>query len=296
MIAILAALAASCTWACASLVSHAPARHLGAFAFARIQLPTSALLLVVIATMVGGWPTIEVGNWSIFLISGFVGILMGDIALFNCLRKGGPRRMQLLFALNAPLAAVLGYVWLSESLNFRSILGMVLVLGGVVIAILHNRKADTENDLDELRGSLFSVIAWGLLAALCQAIGLIAVKPILSAGANPFAVSALRTLAAAILILAAARLKERRQPSEAPAMRWVAQTVIAGWLGYGLAMTLLLIALGRFETGIVATLGATVPVMMLPLIWIRTGRRPSMPAWVGALIVVAGTARILIRS
>lgn len=204
--------------------------------------------------------------------------------------------MQILFALNAPLAAVLGYVWLGESLSFRSVFGMALVLVGVIIAILHNRKTRIGNGLEELRGSLFSVIAWGLLAALCQAIGLVSIKPLLSAGADPFAVSALRTAAAAILILVAARLMERQQPSEPPGTRWVAQTVIAGWLGYGLAMTLLLFALSRFETGIVATLGATVPVMLLPLIWIQTGERPSISAWVGALVVVTGTALILIQA
>jgi drug/metabolite transporter (DMT)-like permease len=41
------------------------------------------------------------------------------------------------------------------------------------------------------------------------------------------------------------------------------------------------------------TLSATVPVLVLPLIWVRTRQRPATAAWAGAVLVVAGTAMIL---
>lgn len=57
-------------------------------------------------------------------------------------------------------------------------------------------------------------------------------------------------------------------------------------------MTLLVFALSG---GIVSTLSATSPVIILPLIWLRTGQRPSAGAWVGALIVIVGMGLIFTR-
>ncbi len=70
------------------------------------------------------------------------------------------------------------------------------------------------------------------------------------------------------------------------------QAILAGWVGYGLAMTLLIVALKFQNTGIVAVLGAMAPVIMLPIIWIKTRKRPSLAAWLGACLVVLGAAAI----
>ena len=42
-------------------------------------------------------------------------------------------------------------------------------------------------------------------------------------------------------------------------------------------------------------LSATSPVIILPLIWLRTGQRPARGAWGGALIVIVGMALIFTR-
>jgi drug/metabolite transporter (DMT)-like permease len=36
-------------------------------------------------------------------------------------------------------------------------------------------------------------------------------------------------------------------------------------------------------------------VIILPLLWLRTGERPANGAWLGALLVVAGMALIMLR-
>ena len=46
-------------------------------------------------------------------------------------------------------------------------------------------------------------------------------------------------------------------------------------------MTLLLYALAGGKVGIVSTLSATSPVLILPLLWLRTGQRPAPGAWAG---------------
>ena len=60
----------------------------------------------------------------------------------------------------------------------------------------------------------------------------------------------------------------------------------------GVGMTLLLFALSGGEVGIVATLSATTPALVLPLLWWKTGDMPPPLAWLGAALVVAGSGMI----
>ena len=60
-------------------------------------------------------------------------------------------------------------------------------------------------------------------------------------------------------------------------------------------MTLFLYALQGSKTGIIATLSATSPVIILPLLWLRTGQRPSALSWCGAALAVIGLALIFTR-
>ncbi|MDC9719992.1 MAG: EamA family transporter, partial [Gammaproteobacteria bacterium] len=48
------------------------------------------------------------------------------------------------------------------------------------------------------------------------------------------------------------------------------------------------------EVGIVMTLSAITPVLILPVIWFITGQKPSRGAWFGAILVVLGSAVIFL--
>lgn len=292
---ILLGLSAAATWAVASLVAHRPVRHFGTFSFVQIQLPTSALLLALVVTVLGTWNTVSFDHVSAIVVSGFVGILLGDLFLHRCLELGGPRRMQVLFALNAPLAAMLGFFFLGETLPPAHAFGGALMLVGVIMAIVFVRSDDKENILEQVDGSLAMVVFWGLGAALCQAIGLVTVKPAIDGGADPLAVSAYRTAGSAVLIMAMGAFPMwRYQKVDAKNIGVFVQCVLAGWMGYVLAMSLLLVALRYYNSGVVAIMGSTVPVMLLPIMWIKTGKRPPLAAWVGAALVVAGSAVIIL--
>ena len=58
-------------------------------------------------------------------------------------------------------------------------------------------------------------------------------------------------------------------------------------------MTLQLYALGEGPVGVVSTLTATTPLVILPLIWVSGKARPPALAWFGAVLAVAGVALIV---
>ena len=101
----LAAVGAATCWAITGLLAARPAGHLGALAFNRTRqlFVASVLGLYVLAS--GTWRDLQPDALWALLLSGFIGIFVGDTLLFTCLNRLGPRRSGILFALNAPISA-----------------------------------------------------------------------------------------------------------------------------------------------------------------------------------------------
>ena len=287
------ALAAALLWAIASLLSVQPASHLGAFAFSRWRMACVTLMLGSAALYSGGFASLTLGQAMQVALSGLIGIFIGDTALYASLNRLGPRRAGLLFASHALFSALLGAWLFAEVLSGARLWGGALVLSGVVIAIVYGRRTGT-HQLERVSGPLAIAVALGLLAGLCQSVGTLLAKPVMSQGVDPVAASCVRMAAAfvahGLLRLSGARLARPRQPITWPILGMI---IGNGFLAMTLGMTLILMALSRGDVGMVAILSSTTPVMLLPLLWLYTRQRPALSAWLAAALVVCGTALVL---
>ncbi|WP_144377607.1 DMT family transporter [Mesorhizobium amorphae] len=289
----LAALGAATCWALTGIISAGPAGHLGAPAFNRLRqiFVTAMLALYVLAT--GSWRELEAANVLPLLASGFIGIFIGDTLLFATLNRVGPRRSGILFALNAPIAAILGWLLLGETLTMKAIAGMALVVAGVLLAILFGKRRAQLHQWETVKGPLWIGVALGLGAATGQAIGSIIARPVMETGIDPFVASMLRVgIAAAFLTVMIQLPIPALKPKNPLTWKVAIMTALTGILALAIGMTLLLFALSGGKVGIVSTLSATSPVIILPLLWLRTGERPAAGAWAGAALVVAGMGLI----
>lgn len=287
------ALAAALLWAIASLLSVQPASHLGAFAFSRWRMACVTLMLGSAALYSGGFASLTLSQNMQVALSGLIGIFIGDTALYAALNRLGPRRAGLLFASHALFSALLGAWLFAEVLSGARLWGGALVLAGVVIAIVYGRRTGTHR-LEAVSGSLAIAVTLGLLAGLCQSVGTLLAKPVMSQGVDPVAASCVRMAAAfvahGLLRLSGARLARPRQPITWPILGMI---IGNGFLAMTLGMTLILMALSRGDVGMVAILSSTTPVMLLPLLWLYTRQRPAPSAWLAAALVVCGTALVL---
>lgn len=291
----LAALGTALCWAITPLVSAAPANHFGAFAFNRLRQISVAVLLAVFVAIAGRWHALTLQEVGLLVLSGIVGIFVGDTLLFAALNRLGPRRNGVVFALNAPLAAILGWLLLDEALPLLAVAGIGLTIIGVMLAILFGQRPGQSHHLEDVKGSLWLGIALGLGAAIGQATGSIMARPLMASGIDPFVASLFRVGAAAACLSVLMSLPIDVVKSRAPMNKKMAGlTIFSGILAMGLGMTLLLYALSGGKTGIVSTLSATSPVMILPLLWLTTGIRPTLGAWAGAVLVVCGMALLFI--
>jgi drug/metabolite transporter (DMT)-like permease len=292
----LLALGAAACWALGSVTSVAPARHLGAFAFTRWRMLMVAVMLWTLSLATGGWHQLPMVTWGVVALSGLIGIFIGDTALFAAMNRLGPRRAGVLFATHAVFSALLGFWLLGERMGAQALAGASLTVAGVMLAILLGRHKQESHAWETDQGHVGAGVALALLAALCQAVGALIIKPVMAGNVDPITASALRVTVAcsAHFVLLGLGFAAARA-HQAPTRRVLAQTALNGFIAMGMGMTLLLMALKNGDVGMVAILSSVSPVLVLPLLWLHLGRAPALAAWLGAALTVLGTALILLR-
>lgn len=292
MIGNAAALMAALCWAVGGLIAVTPVNRLGPTGFNRIRMPLAFIMLSVIAFFTGGWTNVDFSYiWYIFF-SSIIGIFLGDSALFYTMNKMGPRRTSILFATSAPMTAIISFIVFGEKLSFPQIAGCSIVLFGVFLAIVFGTTANQHHKWEQVKGSALLGVLTGLISALCQASSAIIIKPVMALGADPISISALRVGISSVFVIIYSWIRRNRLNSSVyskPTIGLVAWIACCGFIGMGLGMTFLLFGLSKGEAGIIITLAATTPVMMLPLIWFKTGERPALGSWFGATLTVVGS-------
>ena len=290
------ALLAALSWSIASLISTDVSRKLGGIGFNRIRLLIVSLMLISYSFIDNSWQTISLTYLNTIIISGIIGVFIGDTLLFSALQKIGPRRNNILFSLAAPFTVILNIIVLKNLMQIIEIIGCLIVFIGVVIAISYGENKKNIHRWEIIEGSIKVGIILGVFAALCQAIGLIMMKPILDSGADPIASAAIRTSISAFLLSFTFFYKSNlRNLKNIITLDIIFKTIISGFLGMALGMSLLLISLKNADAGIVATLSSTSPIMVLFLIWLITKKIPTIGAWIGTVIAIFGTGIIFLN-
>ena len=158
-IAELAALAAAVCWTFTAILAAPGVHHFGAVAFNRYRVVFAGTVLIVITSIMGLWSSVPNNAMLALIGSSLVGIVIGDTALMQALKRIGPRRNSVLFATSAPMAAGMGFIWLDETLSTNLLIGCGLILLGVVNAVWWGRRTEGQHRLEKVSGHL----GWGIL-------------------------------------------------------------------------------------------------------------------------------------
>lgn len=292
-----AALGAATLWALGGLIAASPTKELGGPRFTRLRMYSVAVILAAIASVVGGWSTLDLHGIVLLGLSGIVGLALGDAAIFTSFARLGPRRTGILFAMNAPMAALLSALFFEERFSAPSLAGSMLVVAGVVLAIAFGTRVGQQHHWEEIRGSLAVGVGFGLLGALGQAVGVLLADPVFeNAEVDVWAGAAVRAIVGlAALVFLRGWFERRAQVPHPGRLRWQlwAILIVSGLVAMVFGKTLLLVALQTGDPGIVSVLVSTSPVIQLPLIWALTRERPAGGAWLGAGLASVGTALIV---
>ena len=279
----------------AALVSHRPATELGSLHFNRVRMIVATLIMGTLLIVSGRPAAIPPEFWLPIMLSAVTGVVLGDFFLFVTMRRLGPRRTNVLFATNAVFAAIIGWVILGEVVSARTAIAVLLGFGGVVLAVVFGKRRDLLHKWESVMPPLWIGVVAGLLAAICQAFGVVFARPVMAAGVDPVAVTLARAVVGAAVFWATLPF-DRSQVGMPllPRGKLLALTGLNGLFGLGVGAVMLMAALKTGNVATVTILSSTTPVMILPFIWARTGRMPALAAWVGAILVVICTMLIAI--
>jgi drug/metabolite transporter (DMT)-like permease len=289
-LAHLLALGAALSWTLAGLFSHQAVLRFGSLHFNRLRMLAAAFLLVVMIALTDGSFVLPMAFWQPVLLSAVVGVVLGDYFLFVAMRRLGPRRTAILFAGNAPIAAILSWLFLDEILSAVQILAILVGFAGICFAIIYGKRRDLLHIWESITPPLWIGLAAGFLAAAGQAIGVLMLRPVMNAGADPLLVGLTRVSVAALIFWLSWPFDRRK--SEHPLLPDASMSMLIlanGFFGLSFGVFLLLKALEIGSVAEVTILSSVSPVMILPFVWYKTGKCPPWGAWLGALLVVAST-------
>lgn len=290
----LAAITTAVLWSFTSIFFSEAAKRTGSVQLNINRLIIASTLLVSVI-LIGGLDY-RLSGAQIFnlVISGFLGLVLGDAFLFQSYVIIGPRFAILLMALSPGMSSILSYLFLGESLSKVAIAGVLLTVVGIAITGTEKKKQDAARYNLNAKG-----LFYGILAALGQAAGLIFAKQAFNMGEiNGFVATFVRVFSSAVIMLPLLIVMRKyknpfvlyRENNKALLL-----TAAGSITGPFLGITCSLIAVANTQVGIAATLMSTMPVLMIPLMWLIYKEQPTARGIIGTLIAVVGIALLFVK-
>jgi drug/metabolite transporter (DMT)-like permease len=285
----IAALFAACLWAIASVVYGKLGARIPPLQLNLIK-GIIAIALFVFTILVTGelFPSIATLPMCLLLLSGVIGISLGDTAFFTTINTLGARRALLMQTLTSPITAVLALIFLQEELNVLASCGILLTIFGVAWVVTERTTDVKHISTAEFRRG----IVFGLLTAIAGAVGAVLSRSaIADTQISPLWAALLRLSAGIFILLIWALFRQQNtfRLSNLLHSRVIAGTVFAAFCGTYLGIWLQQTAIKFTSVGIASTLLQTSPIFVIPFaIWM--GEKVSIRAILGVVISIAGIA------
>jgi len=303
----IAGVATALLWTVTSICFTAAGKRISVTAvnFSRMIFAIVILAAVHRATFGIWWPHALPRQLILLAVSGFVGLSVGDQALFTALVDIGPRLSTLVMTTAPVFAAIFGWLVLGESITTLAMLGMTLTISGIAWAVLERpAKSDSPKRTHMTRG-----ICCALLGGLCQGGGLLLSKQGMGHGwldpgdfINPQAATLIRVAAGVAGLLPLITLRWVRYRTRIRPEPIVPNAAFSGYtfafigaiVGPFLGIWMSLVAADNAPLGVAQTLCSMAPVFVLPAVAIVYRERITLRAAAGAILAVAGSALLFI--
>ncbi|HRN26320.1 MAG: DMT family transporter [Ignavibacteriaceae bacterium] len=288
----LSALLTAVLWSGTSIAFSSAAEKIGSLQLNINRMILASLFLTSTILIMGYDFDLSNSQFIYLIISGVIGLVIGDSFLFKSFQMIGARISMLLMALSPAMSAILAFIFLNEIITPTGIVGILITIAGIALVVLE-RNTNSKYQVTTLG------IVYGILGALGQAGGLIFAKFAFNEGhIAGFVATFIRVFSSVIIFFPIMlMLKKYKNPYKIFSKDKSAfgATLLGTILGPFLGITFSLIAVANTKVGIAATLMSTMPIIMLPLVKYIYKEKLSWRAITGAVIAVGGVALIFLR-
>lgn len=285
----LAALAAAFVWALSSTIWQRVGQEIPAVVLNLLKGAIALFMLLSTLLIFGkSLPAINPNVLAMLLISGALGIGIGDTAWFIVLKYLGARRTLLLETLSPPLTALFAFIFLQEKLSLIACTGILLTIFGVAWVIAE-RTAETALPSKHI----WLGLGMSLLGQTANASGAILSRAAFTQiDIDPLWTAALRLSGGMTVMLLFFNRRNAESLKQLKAPKILGAIVLAAFLGTYLGIFLQQTSFKYAPAGIAQALNSTSPLFILPAS-VLTGEKVSLRAVVGVVVAIAGIALLL---
>lgn len=285
----ISALITAILWAVSSYFFSNAINKIGSLSVNFLRLLISLLLLIPTIFIFNIWDTISLRQIILLMLSGVVGLSIGDALFFKSLEFLSPRIGTLVTSLSPAVSAIMAYFFLSERISLINVMGIVIALSGVMLVVFKKEEntGNAKNTKELNKGLLYA-----FLYTLGQGGGIILArfaydeKPV-----NSITATAVRIFPAALVLLPFFLLKVKTfrpkiifQNDVKIFKNVLTATVLSAYIG----MVLMLVSVTQTSIAVASTIMGTVPIIQLLISKYYFKDRLTFRSYAGAIINVAG--------
>ncbi len=288
-----AALATAFCWSITATSFEVAGKKVGSQPLNLIRLLIGSVFLCLFTLITRGlaFPIDATFNtWKWLFLSGLVGLVIGDLLLFEAFVRIGARISMLIYASVPPMSGILAYFILGETMSAIQIIGMFVTLTGIAIVILV-KDSDSKVKLSHPVAGI--LLAFG--GAFGQALGYIIGKFGLE-NYDAFAATQIRLIAGIIgfSILFTIRGTWKSFFNAFKEKHAMAYITLGSFFGPFLGISLSLLAIQHTNPGVASTLTSITPVLLIPVAIFVRKETVHFKEFLGAMVAISGVALIFL--
>jgi len=288
----ISALTAAFLWAVASLLFQRAGPNIPPVVLNLYKgLIATGFLVVSIWFFQQSWRPISMEMAVILILSGIIGIGIGDTAFFASLNRLGERRTLLIVEILAPpIAVVAAWLSLSEVLSITAALGIIVTISGVAWTLIDRTNYYSISSKFHKRGIYF-----GVTSATCQGVGAVLSRYVLTeTDILPLWSTVVRIGGGMVFLICWLSFTGHDIVNRVWITKKMFVTVfLATFLGTFLGLFLQQISLKYTTAGIAQTLLATSSLFIIPLVVLR-GEKVNFHSICGVILALFGIGILFI--
>lgn len=294
-------------WGISTVSGSRAAGYLGGSLAHFYRLIIAMAILALYAKFFGQW--LAGPGLFLFILSGILGIGLGDLAAFHSFLRLGPRLTSLFVqCLATPFAALIEWIWLGTTLSFHQMLGITIILIGTTLSLIPGVVLPRGTAVLDIRKARL-LIAIGVLlsvsAAFVQSVGAVLTRKAYEVNlAQDIHIdgmtAAFQRLVGALLIMFIIQTlttgvskhfrPDRKDSSFIKSLPWVGANALTGMV---LGMACFQWALQSTPTAIVLSIVALTPLIVIPISWVINKDKPAVLSIIGGFIAVGGVIYLI---
>jgi len=226
--------------------------------------------------------------YILLLLSGAIGIGIGDTLFFKCLNLLGAGLTAIVDCLYSPFIIGLSVVWLRESLTLVQILGALVIVSAIMIATGITGKERIS------RRNMVKGIIYGVLALAAMAVSIVTIKPLLEQSPLLWATE-IRLCGGLVVLIPILILHPKKRTIVASLFShhsWI-YTLLGSFFGAYVAMFIWLAGMKYTQASIASALNQTSTIFIFIFAAIFLKETITLGRTIGIILAFFGTFLVL---